>query len=67
LVAAPDTLPDSLEVVATADDDGEIMAVAHKTLPIAGVQFHPESIASAHGETIIANFLKRARAQGASV
>ena len=55
-------LPDDLAVIATADDDAEIMAISHKTLPIGGVQFHPESIASEHGATIIANFLKRARA-----
>lgn len=61
LVAAPDRLPKSLDIIASAEDDGEIMAVAHKTLPIAGVQFHPESIASEYGETVIANFLKRAR------
>ncbi len=66
LAAAPETLPESLHVAARADDDDEIMAVVHKTLPIAGVQFHPESIASHQGETIIANFLKRARAHKAA-
>lgn len=61
LAADPDALPDVLEATARADDDGEIMAIAHKTLPIAGVQFHPESIASEHGPAIIANFLREAR------
>ena len=61
LAADPDALPDVLDITARADDDGEIMAVAHKTLPIAGVQFHPESIASEHGPAIIANFLREAR------
>ncbi len=61
LVAAPETLPDCLEPMAAAEDDGEIMAVVHKTLPVAGVQFHPESIASEFGAEIIANFLKRAK------
>lgn len=61
LVADPDSLPDVLAVTANADDDGEIMAVSHKTLPIAGVQFHPESIATEHGAALIANFLKQAR------
>lgn len=61
LVADPDRLPDALAVTARADDDGEVMALEHATLPIAGVQFHPESIASEHGAEIIANFLKRAR------
>ena len=62
LVAAPETLPDCLDATAKAEDDGEIMALCHKTLPIAGVQFHPESIASEFGAEIIANFLKRAHA-----
>ena len=61
LVADPDTLPDDLQATARADDDGEIMAIAHGTLPIAGVQFHPESIASEHGADILANFLRQAR------
>lgn len=61
LAADPDAIPDALKVTARADDDGEIMALAHRTLPIAGVQFHPESIASEHGAAIIANFLKQAR------
>lgn len=63
LVATPETLPDCLTATAKAEDDGEIMALCHKTLPIAGVQFHPESIASEFGAEIIANFLKRARTE----
>ena len=58
LVADEASLPDCMEVTARADDDGEIMAIKHKTKPIAGVQFHPESIASEHGDTILRNFLK---------
>ncbi len=65
LVAAPDILPDCLTPTATAEDDGEIMAVCHKSLPIAGVQFHPESIASEFGAEIIDNFLKRAKQMAA--
>ena len=61
LVAAEDDLPAELSVTARANGDDEIMALSHKELPIAGVQFHPESIASEHGEKIIANFLVRAR------
>jgi len=57
LVADPATLPACFTVTAHADD-GEIMAIAHKTAPITGVQFHPESIASEYGETILKNFLK---------
>ncbi len=40
--------------------DGEVMAVSHATRPVFGVQFHPESIGSQHGKTMLANFLKRA-------
>jgi anthranilate synthase component 2 len=50
------SLPDSLLVTAQTDD-GEIMGVMHKTLPIHGVQFHPESILTEHGHTLLKNFL----------
>jgi anthranilate synthase component 2 len=53
-------LPDVLKVDAETPD-GEVMAVSHATRPVFGVQFHPESIGSQHGKTILANFLKRAR------
>lgn len=52
-----ETLPDCLEVTAWTDD-GEIMGVRHKTLPVEGVQFHPESILSEHGHALLANFLQ---------
>lgn len=52
-----DTLPDCLEISAWTDD-GEIMGVRHKTYPIEGVQFHPESILSEHGHALLRNFLK---------
>lgn len=61
LVAAPESLPPELLVTARADDDNEVMAIEHQKLPLAGVQFHPESIATEHGAAIIANFLKRVR------
>ena len=48
--------PDVLEVTAWTDD-GEIMGVHHKTLPIEGVQFHPESILTEHGHAMLKNFL----------
>ena len=53
-------LPDSLIVNATADD-GSVMGIRHATLPIHGVQFHPESIATEHGHALLANFLRLAR------
>lgn len=54
-----DTLPECLEITAETDD-GEIMAVAHKELPIFGVQFHPESVLSEYGHELLNNFLKYA-------
>ena len=56
LVIKRDTLPDVLEVTAETEE-GEIMGVKHKTLPIWGVQFHPESILTENGRTILKNFL----------
>ena len=56
LAAKRETLPDVLEVTAWTAD-GEIMGLAHKTRPIHGVQFHPESIATEHGHDLIGNFL----------
>jgi anthranilate synthase/aminodeoxychorismate synthase-like glutamine amidotransferase len=50
-------IPDELQVTATAA--GVVMGVAHRALPLHGVQFHPESILSEHGERLIANFLER--------
>jgi anthranilate synthase/aminodeoxychorismate synthase-like glutamine amidotransferase len=53
------SLPDSLEATAWAED-GVVMGVRHRTLRVEGVQFHPESILSEHGATIVGNFLARA-------
>ena len=58
LVADRRALPDSLEVSARSEDDGEIMGVRHREFPIEGVQFHPESILTVHGHRMIANFLE---------
>jgi anthranilate synthase component 2 len=63
LIVAHEGLPDTLEVTA-ATEDGLIMGLTHKTLPIYGVQFHPESIASAHGHDILRNFLNLAHKGG---
>ncbi|MCM2562130.1 aminodeoxychorismate/anthranilate synthase component II [Lutimaribacter sp. EGI FJ00015] len=56
LVVERDSLPDCLRVTA-ALDDGTIMGLQHRDLPIHGVQFHPESIASEHGHAMLKNFL----------
>lgn len=61
LIVAPETLPKSLEITATTDD-GLIMGMQHKSLPLHGVQFHPESIASEYGHALLQNFLNLARA-----
>jgi len=60
LVIERDSLPDALEITATAED-GEIMGVRHRELPIEGVQFHPESILSEHGHAMLKNFLDGVR------
>ena len=59
LIVRAETLPDALEVTARTDDI--IMGMRHRTLPVFGVQFHPESIASQHGHAILKNFLDIAR------
>jgi anthranilate synthase component II len=63
LVIALSTLPSSLKVIASASDDGAIMAVAHVEYPVTGVQFHPESAASEYGYAMIDRFLNGARAR----
>ena len=60
LIIDPGTVPDELEVTATTDEPGyetEVQAVQHRTHPVWGVQFHPESIASEHGMVMLRNFL----------
>jgi anthranilate synthase component II len=56
LVVKRDTMPADLAITAETDD-GLVMAMSHKKHPVHGVQFHPESIASEHGQTILKNFL----------
>jgi anthranilate synthase component 2 len=60
LTVKPETLPDVLEVTASTDD-GIIMGLQHRSLPVHGVQFHPESIASENGHALLQNFLNIAR------
>ena len=54
------SLPDCLEITAWTDD-GEIMGVRHKTLPLEGVQFHPEALLTEHGHDMLRNFLQQQR------
>ena len=64
LVVSPVGLPDALEVTAWSSDRAageEIMALRHRTLRVWGVQFHPESIGTDHGKTMVRNFLELAR------
>ncbi len=56
LIIEPNSLPDCLQVTASTQE-GEIMGIAHKELPIWGVQFHPESVATKKGMRILENFL----------
>jgi anthranilate synthase component 2 len=63
LVVAPGGLPDELQVTAWSSDrpaGSEIMALCHRTLPVYGVQFHPESVGTHQGKLILANFLELA-------
>tara|TARA_R110002126_G_scaffold13118_3_gene56533 strand:+ start:48964 stop:49536 length:573 start_codon:yes stop_codon:yes gene_type:complete len=57
LVVDKDTLPECLEITATSKN-GLIMGLAHKTLPLWGVQYHPESIAGEYGHQMLENFIK---------
>ena len=59
LVVAPESIPDTLEVSARVAGETLIMGLRHRTLPIEGVQFHPESVLTDHGKQLVANFLKQ--------
>ena len=59
LTLAREGLPGCLEITAESDD-GLIMGIRHRELPVYGVQFHPESIASEHGHALLGNFLAAA-------
>ena len=65
LMVSRQDLPDCLEVTAESDD-GVIQGLAHRTLPIHGVQFHPESIASEHGHRLLGNFLDLSKGKAAA-
>lgn len=61
LVGDKTIIPESLQVIATAEDDGEVMAVQHKEFLIQGVQFHPESIMTEDGKKILGNFIRQVK------
>ncbi|MED1512352.1 aminodeoxychorismate/anthranilate synthase component II [Bacillus proteolyticus] len=58
LIVKKETLPECLEITSWTEE-GEIMALRHKTLPIEGVQFHPESIMTSHGKELLHNFIRK--------
>jgi len=61
LVGDKTVIPEILEVTASAEDDGEIMAIRHRDYLIEGVQFHPESIMTEDGKKILANFIRQVK------
>ncbi len=60
LVVSDEGWPEALEIAARADDDQVVMALRHKTYPLHGVQFHPESMLTGDGRRVLQNFLERA-------
>jgi anthranilate synthase component 2 len=65
LIVRRETFPAVLEATAHSED-GLVMGLRHRTVPLFGVQFHPESIASEHGHAILRNFLRIARGSNQS-
>ena len=65
LTVERESLPDCLEITAETDD-GVILGLSHRELPVHGVQFHPESIASEQGHALLKNFLEIAKSAGSA-
>jgi len=63
LAVQRENLPDQL-IVSAVSEDNEIMGIRHAVYPVEGVQFHPESVASEHGYTLLDNFIRQAKGQG---
>lgn len=59
LAAEDASIPECLEVTARSAEDGVVMAVSHRELPVYGLQFHPESIGTPEGDVLLSNFLER--------
>jgi len=67
LIVTKDSLPPGFIISATAEDDGEVMGLRHESLPIEGVQFHPESVLTENGIQIVKNFVAMTKSRAASV
>jgi anthranilate synthase/aminodeoxychorismate synthase-like glutamine amidotransferase len=65
LIVTRDSVPNGFIITATAEDDGEVMGIRHESLPIEGVQFHPESVLTEQGMTIVKNFAEQCGAVAA--